>query len=187
MLPYADGGPTCVCNLEPLCRIHHRLKTYGGWSARFTKSDEPHQAGTVEWTTQLGLKHVTPPAIRPGSNGWNPAALSLAPLTEPDPDGPSPADLTTAEQRGLERRRRWNRELDRINRKLQPDRSAATGKGKKRPVHEEILLKDMPDFAPGETGTSTSTSCRSPYFSRPTVRTPSGQRPPSGSPAEPPF
>jgi hypothetical protein len=26
------GGPTCSCNLAPLCRTHHRHKTHGGWS-----------------------------------------------------------------------------------------------------------------------------------------------------------
>jgi hypothetical protein len=30
-VPYADGGPTCPCNLAPLCRHHHRLKTHAGW------------------------------------------------------------------------------------------------------------------------------------------------------------
>jgi hypothetical protein len=28
----ADDGPTCDCNLTPLCRHHHRLKTHAGWS-----------------------------------------------------------------------------------------------------------------------------------------------------------
>ena len=27
--PHADGGATCPCNLAPLCRGHHRLKTAG--------------------------------------------------------------------------------------------------------------------------------------------------------------
>ena len=31
MIAYDDGGPTCSCNLVPLCRYHHRLKTHGGW------------------------------------------------------------------------------------------------------------------------------------------------------------
>ncbi|HEX5860265.1 MAG TPA: HNH endonuclease signature motif containing protein [Nocardioides sp.] len=32
VVPYARGGPTCTCNLAPLCRRHHRLKTHGGWT-----------------------------------------------------------------------------------------------------------------------------------------------------------
>lgn len=27
-----QGGPTCPCNLAPLCRRHHRLKTHAGWT-----------------------------------------------------------------------------------------------------------------------------------------------------------
>ena len=43
--PHADGGATCTCNLAPLCRRHHRLKTHGGW--RYT-TFEP---GTYWWTS----------------------------------------------------------------------------------------------------------------------------------------
>ncbi len=31
-IPAARGGPTCPCNLAPLCRRHHRIKTHGGWT-----------------------------------------------------------------------------------------------------------------------------------------------------------
>jgi len=30
--PRSRGGPTCACNLAPLCRRHHRLKTHSPWS-----------------------------------------------------------------------------------------------------------------------------------------------------------
>jgi hypothetical protein len=43
-IPYAAGGPTCECNLTPLCRHHHRLKTHAGW--RYTRV-EP---GVYIWT-----------------------------------------------------------------------------------------------------------------------------------------
>ncbi|HWJ66200.1 MAG TPA: HNH endonuclease signature motif containing protein, partial [Nocardioides sp.] len=29
--PYAQGGPTCPCQLVPLCRRHHRAKTFSMW------------------------------------------------------------------------------------------------------------------------------------------------------------
>ena len=29
--PRSRGGPTCTCNLAPLCRRHHRLKTHSPW------------------------------------------------------------------------------------------------------------------------------------------------------------
>ena len=31
-VPHGRAGPTCSCNLAPLCRRHHRLKTHGGWT-----------------------------------------------------------------------------------------------------------------------------------------------------------
>ena len=32
VIAHADGGPTCSCNLAPLCRRHHRLKTHATWT-----------------------------------------------------------------------------------------------------------------------------------------------------------
>ena len=114
--PYADGGSTCACNLHPLCRRHHRLKTCAGWNARFTRTDESRPAGTVAWTTRQGLKHLSPPPIRPGSNGWLPPRPSQpGPTTLPDPgDAASQPDETTPRQRGAERRSLWNRGLSRL-------------------------------------------------------------------------
>ncbi|MGN6783169.1 MAG: hypothetical protein ACTHJH_16900 [Marmoricola sp.] len=48
VVPYAEGGPTCACNLVALCRHHHRLKTHAGYTARLI---EP---GVVWWTTPWG-------------------------------------------------------------------------------------------------------------------------------------
>ncbi|ABL82721.1 HNH endonuclease signature motif containing protein [Nocardioides sp. JS614] len=31
VIPWAEGGPTCSCNLVPACRFHHRLRTHGDW------------------------------------------------------------------------------------------------------------------------------------------------------------
>jgi hypothetical protein len=59
---YPDG-PTCACNLMPLCRFHHRLKTHGGWKARFTTPNEPHPRGTVEWTSRHGAKYHDIPTL----------------------------------------------------------------------------------------------------------------------------
>jgi len=33
-IPHARGGPTCDCNLQSLCRRHHRLKHEGGITVR---------------------------------------------------------------------------------------------------------------------------------------------------------
>ncbi len=44
VIPHPDG-PTCACNLAPLCRRHHRLKTHGRW--RYVVLDP----GTYLWTS----------------------------------------------------------------------------------------------------------------------------------------
>lgn len=67
------GGATCDCNLAPLCRRHHRLKTHAGW--RYSRIEprvwlwsEPHGQSFVR--DELGTRDVTPP---------------------PDPGSPSPS------------------------------------------------------------------------------------------------
>lgn len=61
------AGPTCVCNLLPLCRTHHRCKHNGGWRVeRSTSSRVPgthgsDPPGAVIWTSPLGNRHTDPP------------------------------------------------------------------------------------------------------------------------------
>ncbi len=70
--PYDESdparGPTCTCNLAPLCRHHHRLKTHTPWRYR---SPEP---GSYLWTSPHGYQFlrnhegttdVTPPDATP--------------------------------------------------------------------------------------------------------------------------
>ncbi len=82
------GGPTCTCNLHPLCRRHHRLKTAGlirprlvptGASSdgRSTPAEEPRPTvlgdipgdappGSLEWTTLTGRRYPhRPPRATP--------------------------------------------------------------------------------------------------------------------------
>ncbi len=47
-VPHARGGPTCPCNLVPLCRRHHRAKTHSRW--RY----ETVSPGRYRWTTPHG-------------------------------------------------------------------------------------------------------------------------------------
>jgi len=49
---HATGGATCTCNLAPLCRRHHRLKTHAAWS--YT----PLEPGSYLWTSPHGLAFV---------------------------------------------------------------------------------------------------------------------------------
>ncbi|WP_423488250.1 DUF222 domain-containing protein [Mycobacteroides sp. PCS013] len=57
-VPWAAGGPTTGANLKALCRKHHLLKTFGGW----TEIQEPD--GTVHWKAPTGHTYVTTPASR---------------------------------------------------------------------------------------------------------------------------
>jgi hypothetical protein len=52
VVPHDRGGPTCPCNLAPLCRRHHRVKTHGGWS--YT----PIEPGVFLWTGRHGLQFL---------------------------------------------------------------------------------------------------------------------------------
>ncbi|WP_166391449.1 HNH endonuclease signature motif containing protein [Nocardioides ochotonae] len=49
---HGSGGPTCSCNLAPLCRRHHRAKTHTGWT--YDKTD----AATFLWRSPHGLHLV---------------------------------------------------------------------------------------------------------------------------------
>ena len=66
-IPFAKGGRSCPCNLVPLCRFHHRLKTHGGWSLRLTRPDEPYPTGTIEFRSRLGQRRIELPAPLPGT------------------------------------------------------------------------------------------------------------------------
>ncbi len=50
--PDSSAGSTCSCNIAPLCRRHHRLKTHGGW--RYTQVER----GTYLWASPHGLSYL---------------------------------------------------------------------------------------------------------------------------------
>ncbi|MBO0678906.1 DUF222 domain-containing protein [Mycolicibacterium sp. S2-37] len=54
-IAYSRGGPTQASNLKCLCRVHHLLKTFWGWT------DRQCCDGTVVWTSPAGRTHVTTP------------------------------------------------------------------------------------------------------------------------------
>jgi hypothetical protein len=92
---YTDGGPTCVCNLRPSCRFHHRLKTHGGWAARFTTGTEPCAPGTVALRSRHGQIAHVPPAELPGSNAWTPPTQPSTATPASDTDDPTGTDDVT--------------------------------------------------------------------------------------------
>ncbi len=52
VIAHADNGPTCSCNLAPLCRRHHRLKTHSTWTYTVL---EP---GTFLWSSPHGYQFL---------------------------------------------------------------------------------------------------------------------------------
>jgi hypothetical protein len=52
-----QGGPTCECNLAPLCRRHHRAKQAEGW-----RLEQP-EPGLLKWRVPSGRTYATTPTI----------------------------------------------------------------------------------------------------------------------------
>jgi hypothetical protein len=57
--PWDQGGPTCECNLAPLCRHHHRCKQAEGWQL------EQPEPGVLVWHTPAGRSYATTPTVYP--------------------------------------------------------------------------------------------------------------------------
>jgi hypothetical protein len=58
--PHEQGGPTCPCNMAPLCRRHHRLKQAQG----FTLDIDP-ATNDARWTTPHTTGATAPPWTSP--------------------------------------------------------------------------------------------------------------------------
>jgi hypothetical protein len=87
---HRDGGPTCACNLAPLCRRHHRMKDTGGW--QLTRRGEQHV-----WITPTGRVYpIRPETINPAAfpDPVIPACLgcTVHPHTAPPPHTTLEAD-----------------------------------------------------------------------------------------------
>jgi hypothetical protein len=54
-IPSARAGPTCPCNEAALCRQHHRVKTFGGWT--YTTL----HPGTYLWRSPHGYQYLRDP------------------------------------------------------------------------------------------------------------------------------
>jgi hypothetical protein len=68
--PYRTSHHTCACNVLPLCRNHHRLKTFGGWQVSWARDNGTADWRTVEWTSPQGRRYVVPAPDLPGSANW---------------------------------------------------------------------------------------------------------------------
>ena len=75
-------GPTCACNLGPLCRRHHRIKQTGWLKTR--------TATAVGWTSPTGRTWTSPTPHEPPA----PQVRPLGPVLVPHPlDLLGPAEL----------------------------------------------------------------------------------------------
>ncbi|NYG56070.1 HNH endonuclease signature motif containing protein [Nocardioides perillae] len=74
------GGPTCSCNIAPLCRPHHRLKTHGHAATRWTLT--PAGAGAWLWKSPHGAHYLR------DHTGTRPLDGPLAHDTGPPDTGP---------------------------------------------------------------------------------------------------
>lgn len=97
----SSGRSTVPENLKCLCRLHHRLKTFGGWC------DRQLPDCTVIWTSPAGRTHTTVPA----------GADLFPALGRPACGAPAPTTRTRAQQRAkdIAAARMHNREQRPIN------------------------------------------------------------------------
>ena len=58
-IPWERGGPTCPCNLAPLCRRHHRLKQASGWRVEI----DPN-TNDASWTSPHAVQVVDSASAR---------------------------------------------------------------------------------------------------------------------------
>ena len=86
-------GPTCACNLHPLCRRHHRAKHEAGWVAH------RHVDGSTAWTTTNGLEvtSAAQPALPRPSASASASASARHPAT---PAESKPGDVAGGSRRG---------------------------------------------------------------------------------------
>ncbi|OBA78821.1 HNH nuclease [Mycobacterium sp. 1164966.3] len=135
----AAGGRTVLTNLKCLCRLHHRLKTFGGWR------DEQLTDGTVVWTSSSGRTYRTAPA---GADLFGPLAPACAVPTSPRRPSRSRRRSTR-----IARARQHNREqrpLNRARRQLNQDRKDEIDARKFRNHMRDMLFafKGAPSTSP---------------------------------------
>jgi hypothetical protein len=85
-------GATCECNMQALCRGHHRRKHDGTLRVR-ASTDQHDPPGTLIWTTRAGLSCKRPPTSLTGPDPPRPLAASQRP--QPLDHRPTPARLLT--------------------------------------------------------------------------------------------
>ncbi|OBI84559.1 HNH endonuclease signature motif containing protein, partial [Mycobacterium sp. E740] len=102
--PYPVGA-THPSNTKCLCRIHHLLKTFGGWL------DEQRADGSVIWTAPSGRTYVTHPGSRFFYPDWDTTTAAVPAVVRPV-DAPHKGVMMPRRRRtrAEDRRRRIARE-----------------------------------------------------------------------------
>ena len=103
-IPYSQGGATHASNLKCYCRLHHLVKTFGGWT------DQQLPDGTLILTSPAGHTYVT----TPGSALLFPS-LCYAVGGMPSPEADPPSDYC-ADRAVMMPKRRRTRAQDRAYR-----------------------------------------------------------------------
>lgn len=135
----AAGGRTITSNLKCLCRFHHRMKTFGGWS------DRQLLDGTVIWTSPVGAVFET----KPGSADVIPELADSLSATEqrPLPQRCQPRARRRAAQVARTRRDNPSRRADN-ERRAARRREIADRKWRNRMRDTLFLLKGKPSTSP---------------------------------------
>ena len=95
IVPHNRGGPTCPCNLAPLCRRHHRIKTHGGWTYR--RSSPAPTCGPRSTATSTSATRPAPNDVSPRPAHGHPTRLTAAP--HPASGGAGPGSRTATSSR----------------------------------------------------------------------------------------
>lgn len=166
------GGLTVPDNLKCLCRFHHRLKTFGGWS------DEQYPDGTVVWTSPSGKTYRTTPG---GADLFN--SFSPAPCSQPRPQRPR----TVTRAARIEQTRAKNRRLRPAN-KAYRRTQAARRRELERRRNRNRMRATLKFFKGDEPSTSPYCTWINDPF-EPEELPPDWEPPPSPPPApeDPPF
>ncbi|MCV7337235.1 MULTISPECIES: hypothetical protein [Mycolicibacterium] len=119
------SGAASRANLECLCRFHHRLKTFGGWS------DTQYPDGTVVWTSPSGKTYRTTPG---GADLFN--SFATVPCGQPQPA--RPPKLSRAAR--VEQTRAKNRRLRPVNEKYSYTQKARRKELDRRRNHNRMRV-----------------------------------------------
>ncbi len=103
-IPHAQGGATCSCNIAPLCRRHHRLKTHTPWlyhrldpsSYLWTSPDGEHNLRNDNGTTDLTPRPASTQTAGNQTDGADAAS------TEPADTEPAGAEAASGDTAGAD-------------------------------------------------------------------------------------